>query len=106
MTMMLISTGLLASILLMGCAEKPMVIDVTRTIPAGQLIDWDVSAFEECRYHFAVRQTGTFGDVDIKFQGQRYTEKDGVFHGDTFTLDNGYSLGTAKVVDLILRCDT
>ena len=51
-----------------------------------------------------MRQTGALGAVDIGFQGQRYTEKDGVFYGDTFTLSNGYSLSTAKVVDLILRC--
>ena len=79
-------------------------MSVTRTIPAGQLVNWDLSDFEACRYHFTVRQTGTLGSVDIEFQGQRYTEKDGVFYGDTFTLSNGYSLGTAKVVDLRLRC--
>ena len=32
-----------------------------------------------------MRQTGSFGSVDIEFQGQRYTEKDGVFYGDRFT---------------------
>ena len=78
----------------------PTVMSVTRTIPAGQLVNWDLSDFEACRYHFTVRQTGTLGSVDIEFQGQRYTEKDGVFYGDTFTLSNGYSQG----VDLRLRC--
>ena len=82
----------------------PTVVNVTRTIHAGQLAKWNLSDFEECRYHFTVRQTGTFGSVDIEFQGQRYTEKDGVFYGDTFTLSNGYSLGAAKVVDLRLQC--
>ena len=57
-----------------------LTMSVTRTIPAGQLVWWDLSEFEECRYHFTVRQTGTFGSVDIEFQGERYTEKDGVFY--------------------------
>ena len=85
-------------------APTPTVIRDTPTIPAGEAVYWDVSDFEECQYHFAVRQTGSLGRVDIEFQGQRYTEKDGVFYGDTFTLSNGYSLGTAKVVDIRLRC--
>ena len=82
----------------------PTVIRDTQTIPAGTSMSWDVSGSEECQYHFTVRQTGSFGSVDIEFQGQRYTEKDGVFYGDRFTLSNGYSLNTAKVVDLLLRC--
>jgi hypothetical protein len=77
----------------------PTVIRDTQTIPAGTSMSWDVSGSEECQYHFTVRQTGSFGSV-----GQRYTEKDGVFYGDRFTLSNGYSLNTAKVVDLLLRC--
>ena len=82
-------------------AQTPTVIRDTQTIPAGTLVSWDVSGSEECRYHFTVRQTGSLGSVDIEFQGQRYTEKDGVFYGDSFTLSNGYSLNTAKVVDLL-----
>ena len=82
----------------------PTVIRDTRTIPAGTSVSWDVSDLGECQYHFTVRQTGSLGSVDIEFQGQRYTEKDGVFYGDSFTLSNGYSLNTAKVVDLRLRC--
>ena len=76
----------------------------TSTIPAGTSMSWDVADFEECRYDFKVRQTGTLGDVDIEFQGERYTEKDGIFYGGTFTLSNGYSLNTDKVVDVRLRC--
>ena len=91
-----------------GQAPRPWspitVVNVTRTIHAGHLVEWNLSDFEECRYHFTVGQTGTFGSVDIEFQGQRYTEKDGVFYGDTLTLSNRYSLGAAKVVDLRLRC--
>ena len=77
---------------------------VTHTISAGMQASWDVSDSEKCQYHFKVRQTGSFGRVDIEFQGQRYTEKGGVFYGDSFTLNNGYSLNTAKVVDVLLRC--
>ena len=84
-----------------GCTT---VIEETSTIPAGGSISWDVSDFDECQYHFTVRQTGSFGDVDIEFQGHKYTEKDGIFYGDTFSLSNGYSLTTAKVVDIRLRC--
>ena len=83
----------------------PTVIRKTPTIDAGQSLSWDLSDFKECRYHFTVRQTGSFGDVDIEFQGQRYTEKDGVFYGDAFTLSNGYSLSTAKVVDVKFQCE-
>ena len=109
---LLVATMLVVTLALAGCSAEPTpvptptptVLNVTRTIPAGQLVEWNLSDFEECRYHFTVRQTGTFGSVDIEFQGQRYTEKDGVFYGDTFMLSNGYSLGTAKVVDLRLRC--
>ena len=85
-------------------SPTPTVIRATETIHAGRSVYWDLSDFEACRYHFTVRQTGTFGSVDIGFQGQRYTEKDGVFYGDMFTLSNGYSAGTAKVVDVTLRC--
>ena len=93
------------TLLAVACGSPaPTVIRDTPTIPAGEAVYWDVSAFEECQYHFAVRQTGSLGRVDIEFQGQRYTEKDGVFYGDTFTLSNGYSLITAKVIDLRLRC--
>ena len=84
----------------------PVVMRDTTTIQAGTYLSWDVSDFSECRYHFKVRQTGSFGAVDIEFQGRRYKEKDGVFYGDTFTLDNGYSLSTAKVVDVKLQCDS
>ena len=90
---------------LAGCDNRGDVeITKTTTIGAGQYWELDLSEFEECRYHFTVRQTGTFGSVDIEFQGERYTEKDGVFYGDTFTLSNGFSLSTAKVVTLLLRC--
>ena len=101
------STILLAALtlLVVACGTPTRTeTRVTRTIPAGMLYSWDVSGSEECRYHFAVKQTGSLGSVDIEFQGQRYTEKDGVFYGDSFTLSNGYSLNTAKVVDLRLRC--
>ena len=119
---LLVATVLVVTLALAGCSAEPTptptatptptpvptptptVVNVTRTIHAGQLVEWNLSDFEECRYHFTVRQTGTFGSVDIEFQGQRYTEKDGVFYGDTFTLSNRYSLGAAKVVDLRLRC--
>ena len=109
---LLVATMLVITLALAGCSAEPTpvpiptptVVNVTRTIHAGQLVEWNLSDFEECRYHFTVRQTGTFGSVDIEFQGQRYTEKDGVFYGDTFTLSNGYSLGAAKVVDLRLLC--
>ena len=109
---LLVATMLVVTLALAGCGAEPTptatpaptVMSVTRTIPAGQLVNWDLSDFEACRYHFTVRQTGTLGSVDIEFQGQRYTEKDEVFYGDTFTLSNGYSLGQAKVVDLRLRC--
>ena len=108
----LILTGVLAVTVLASIActdppyptQTPTVMNVTQTIHAEQLVQWDLSEFETCRYHFTVRQTGTFGSVDIEFQGERYTEKDGVFYGDTFTLSNGYNLGTAKVVDLRIRC--
>ena len=83
----------------------PTVIHRTVTIPAGDAWSLGVSGFDECRYNFSVRQTGTFGSVDIEFQGERYTEKDGIFYGETFTLSNGYSLTTAKVVDVRLRCE-
>ena len=99
---------LLVSLFVMACSSsepEPTVLEETQTIEAGTYISWDVSEFSECRCHFTVRQTGSFGDVDIKFQGERYVEKDGVFYGDTFTLDNGYRLSTAKVVDVKLECD-
>ena len=121
---LLVAIMLVSTLALAGCSAEPtptptptatptptptpiptvMNMNVTRTIPAGQMVEWDLSAFEECRYHFTVRQTGTLGSVDIEFQGERYTEKDGVFYGDTFTMSNGHSLSTAKVVDIILRC--
>ncbi len=106
---MLIQRGLIVilavgTLLSVACSGSSNVVDETETIPAGQSISWDVSQFDECKYHFTVRQTGTLGDVDIAFQGRRYTEKDGIFYGDTFVLDNGYSLGTAKVVDIRLQC--
>ena len=98
------STILLAALTLLVVACAPTVTRITQTIPAGMLVSWDVSDFEECRYHFAVNQTGSLGSVDIEFQGERYTEKDGVFYGDSFVLSNGYSLNTAKAVDVLLRC--
>ena len=101
-TPLLVAAVVLLAVACVGSA--PVVIRETETIPAGRVVTWDTSAFDECQYHFSVKQTGTFGSVDIEFQGQRYTEKDGVFYGDTFTLSNGYSLGTAKVVDLRLQC--
>ena len=98
---------LLISLVALACSSsKPTVIEESPTIEAGTSLSWDVSEFRECRYHFTVRQTGSFGDVDIKFQGRKYIEKDGVFYGDTFILDNGYSLSTAKVVDVKLECDS
>ena len=101
---LLVATMLAVTLAMAGCSATPTVMNVTETIPAGQFVEWDLSELEACRYHFTVRQTGMFGSVDIKFQGRRYTEKDGVFYGDTFTLSNGHSLSTAKVVDIILRC--
>ena len=100
-TMLLLTALVLLGVIQGGCTT---VIEETSTIPAGKFISWDVSDFDECKYHFTVRQTGAFGDVDIEFQGRRYKEKDGNFLGDTFTLSNGYSLTTAKVVDIRLRC--
>ena len=99
-----IMTLIVLTLVSCSASSSPVVIERTGTILAGRTWEWDLSDYAECRYHFTVRQTGAFGDVDIGFQGQRYIEKDGVFYGDTFTLNNGYSLSTAKVVDLILRC--
>ena len=93
------------TLLAVACGTgTPTAVTETLIVPAGELVSWDVSEFEECQYHLAVTQTGALGRVDIEFQGQRYTEKDGVFYGDTFALNNGYSLSTAKVVDIRLRC--
>ena len=97
----------LVVLVLASCSavSSPVVVErTTKTIPAGRTWQWDLSDYAECRYHFTARQTGAFGAVDIGFQGQKYIEKDGVFYGDTFILNNGYRLSTAKVVDLILRC--
>ena len=84
--------------------EPSLEVDGVVTIPAGEARNWDVSDYNSCTYHFIVEQTGSLGSVDIGFQGERYKEKDGAFYGTRFTLDNGYSLRTAKVVDLRLRC--
>ena len=92
------------AILAASCGNKA-VVDETWTVPAGRSAALDVSDFEECEYHFTVQQTGMLGSVDIEFQGRRYTEKDGVFYGDTFTLSNAHSLNTAKVVDVLIRCE-
>ena len=114
-TLAVMVLAVLAMAVLAGCGSPrptaapiptptPTVIRDTQTIAAGRSVSWDVSAFEACQYHFTVRQTGTLGSVDIEFQGSKHTEKDGVFYGDTFTLNNGYSLNTAKVVDVRLQC--
>ncbi len=84
--------------------SSPVVIRVTETIPAGSSVSWDTSAFNECQYHFSVKQTGLLGEVHIEFQGERYVEKDGTFFGDSFVLSNGHSLSSDKVVALLLRC--
>ena len=104
LTLFVVSCGSPTPIPTATFEPTPTVIRDTQTIPAGTSMSWDVSGSEECQYHFTVKQTGSFGSVDIEFQGQRYTEKDGVFYGDSFTLSNGFSLNTAKVVDLLLRC--
>ena len=91
-------------LLSVGCSASPTVFRDTETIRAGRLVSWDTSAFDECRYHFVVRQTGVLGKVDIEFQGERYVEKDGTFFGDSFTLSNEHSLSSDKVVDIRLQC--
>ena len=98
---MLLPLAVLLAVTLGGCTT---VFDETAAVSAGGSWSLDVSEFDECNYDFTVRQTGNLGDVDIRFQGQKYREKEGIFRGDTFTLDNGYSLLTTKVVDVRLEC--
>ena len=83
---------------------KTQLPPITVTIRAGRSLSWDVSEYDECKYHFTVRQTGAFGIVDIEFEGERVQEKAGVFYGNTFTLSNAHSLVTDKVVDVLIQC--
>ena len=105
-TPLLVAAVVLLAVACAGSAPlpTPTVIRETETIPAGHSVTWDTSAFDECQYHFSVKQTGLIGDIHIEFQGEQYVEKDGTFFGDSFVLSNEHSLSSAKVVDLLLRC--